>query len=102
MKVQCQCGAKYAIDVTPEMARDPVRFICPECNADLSGPINELVRQELGLAAAPARPQAPVPIGIPAPRAESIVSIPPAAPRPSQSEVAPGAPAKLSISRPAS
>ena len=104
MKVQCHCGAKYAIEVTPEMARDPVRFICPECNADLSGPINELVRKELGLAAAPAAIQAPVPIGIPAPRAESVVSIPPAAPRPSQIESVPGtpAPARLSLSRSAS
>lgn len=62
MKVQCQCGAKYAIDVTPEMARDPVRFVCQNCGLDLSGPINDLIRQELGLttAAAPA-PAAPVP-----------------------------------------
>ena len=49
MKVQCQCGTKYAFDVTPEMARDPVRFICPGCGLDLSAPINDLVRQELGL-----------------------------------------------------
>ncbi len=53
MKVQCNCGAKYAIDVTPEMARDPVRLVCPTCNLDLSGPVNDLIRQELGLAPRP-------------------------------------------------
>src|SRR6185437_1282624 len=65
MKVQCQCGAKYAIDVTPEMARNPVRFVCANCNTDLSGPINELVRQELGLASATeAAPAAPAKLSI--------------------------------------
>ena len=60
MKVQCQCGAKYAIDVTRDMATNPVRFVCPACNLDLSGPINELVRQELGVVAeAPAPSPAP-------------------------------------------
>jgi hypothetical protein len=83
------------------MARDPVRFICPECNTDLSGPINELVRQELGLAVTPVAAAAPAPIRIPAPAADAV-TIPAAAPRPSQVETAPDAPARLSISRSAS
>lgn len=109
MKVQCPCGAKYAFDVTPEMARDPVRFTCPGCGVDLSGPINELIRQELGLtpASAPAAPvpAAPAPISIPVPApvssAPAQVSIPAAAPRPAPAPVpaATAAPAKLSISR---
>jgi len=98
MKIQCHCGAKYAIDVTPEMARDPVRFVCPSCNVDLSGPINDLVRQELGLTT-------PVPAG-PAP----VAPAPPTArvriPTPSQSQPAassaPTAPARLSLSKSAS
>ena len=69
MKIQCSCGAKYAFDVTPEMAQTPVRFICPKCGADSSDHVNRLVRQELGLpeqAAAPgsppiARPFRPLP-----------------------------------------
>src|SRR5262245_18871564 len=96
MKVQCQCGAKYAIDVTPEMAHDPVRFTCPGCGVDLSGPINDLVRQELGLqpvAAAPAPAAAPVRIAA----APAPIQVPPAPAAP-----APAAPARLSISRPAS
>jgi hypothetical protein len=114
MKVQCPCGSKYAIDVTPEMARDPVRFICPECNTDLSGPINELIRQELGLAPAPAPVVAPLPVAVaipagaaPVPVAASVapISIPPTAPRPVAPPAAPvAAPTapRLSIARSAS
>ena len=50
MKLQCSCGAKYAFDVTPEMAQNPVRFVCPECGADSSDFVNEMVRRELGQA----------------------------------------------------
>jgi hypothetical protein len=99
MKVQCNCGAKYAIDVTPEMARDPVRFVCPSCDLDLSGPINELIRQELGIT------PAPVPVPPPAmaqpvtPASKSTkmrVAIAHAAPA---TAVAAAAPARLSISK---
>lgn len=89
MKVQCQCGAKYAFDVTPEMARDPVRFVCPGCGLDLSGPINELVRQELGLTPAAAPSPAP-----------DRITIPAAAPRPPADT--PAGPMRLSIARSAS
>jgi hypothetical protein len=73
MKVQCNCGAKYAIDVTPEMARNPVHFVCPNCNLDLSGPINDLVRQELGVTAA-------APVAQLLPVGESAPAAPPAPP----------------------
>lgn len=128
MKVQCPCGAKYAIDVTPEMARDPVRFVCPECQMDLSGPINDLVRQELGLTPAPA-PVAPAPAPIapaPVPAAPApaplrisgsapasapaasapagirIPSAPASAPAAAPVTIPPAAPARLSIARSAS
>jgi hypothetical protein len=111
MKVQCQCGAKYAIDVTPDMARNPVRFICPACNLDLSGPINDLVREELGVtAAAPmaallpatevatatatAAPPAPMRIAYKPAAAAVSFSDAPAAPI-----SIPAAPARLSISK---
>ena len=50
MKIQCSCGAKYAFDVSPEMAQSPPRFVCPACGVDSSELVNRLVRQELGLA----------------------------------------------------
>src|ERR1043165_7822647 len=114
MKVQCNCGAKYAIDVTPDMARNPVHFVCPNCNLDLSGPINDLVRQELGVTAAapvaqllpvgdaapvapapaPASPaHAPMRVSYKAPSAPAAPSAPPPPAPPA------AAPAKLGISR---
>ena len=56
MKLQCSCGAKYELDVTPEMAREPVRFVCPACGVDASAFVNELVRRDLGLEPAPPPP----------------------------------------------
>ena len=103
MKVQCPCGSKYSIDVTPEMARDPVRFVCPNCNTDLSGPINDLVHQELGLTAAPVaaapavtarvRESAPMRVILAPAEAAPVATAPPPAPP---------APARLSINKPAS
>ncbi len=46
MKIQCDCGAKYAFDVTPEMVRQPVKFVCPGCGRDSSERVNALIRQQ--------------------------------------------------------
>src|SRR5450759_1912011 len=57
MKLQCPCGAKYSFDITPEMAREPVKFVCPSCGFDASDFVNEMIRKELaGQAAAGAAP----------------------------------------------
>src|SRR5438445_9131537 len=47
MKIQCSCGAKYTFEVTPEMLKKPVRFVCSSCGLDASEYVNNLVRQEL-------------------------------------------------------
>ena len=31
MKIRCSCGTKYEFAITPEMAREPVKFVCPQC-----------------------------------------------------------------------
>src|ERR1035441_6695152 len=67
MKIQCSCGAKYAFDVTPEMAKTPVRFVCSACGLDASDFVNSLVRQELGLSAAAVGAAAPAPLHVAAP-----------------------------------
>jgi hypothetical protein len=67
MKIQCACGAKYAFDVTPEMAEKPVRFVCQSCGLDSSEFVNGLIRQELGLVT-PVAP--PLPATGPLPPAE--------------------------------
>jgi len=76
MKIQCPCGAKYTFEVTPEMARQPVQFVCSACGLDSSEFVATLVRQELGggAASSPAAPGlpaiAPPPAGVTAsPRA---------------------------------
>jgi len=48
MKLQCSCGAKYALDASPEMVSHPVKFVCPSCGLDSSDFVNQLIRQEFG------------------------------------------------------
>ena len=67
MKIQCRCGAKFAFDVTPEMAAAPQRFICPGCGVDDSADVNELIRQQF---TAPPVEAAPAPAPRPAMRVE--------------------------------
>ena len=64
MKIQCSCGAKYAFDITPEMAQNPVKFVCPGCGLDSSDYVNQLVRVELieqGVIAPPNQPPVAAP-----------------------------------------
>ena len=57
MKIQCGCGAKYEFEITPDMARSPVQFVCPACGADSSALVTDLVRQQLDQT--PAEPPQP-------------------------------------------
>jgi hypothetical protein len=68
MKIQCACGAKYAFDVTPEMAENPVRFVCQNCGLDSSDYVNGLIRQELGAGTPVAAPPPPIAVSIATPR----------------------------------
>jgi len=79
MKIQCPCGAKFAFDITPEMAGNAVKFVCPACGLDTSDYVNHLVRQELARSGAAAGGPATqsVPVAIPVPPAPQA----PAAPR---------------------
>ena len=84
MKIQCACGAKYAFDVTPEMAENPVRFVCQNCGLDSSDFVNGLIRQELGLgtpvAIAAAAGPPPPPVSIATPRLHVAHAAEPAGP----------------------
>jgi len=91
MKIQCPCGAKYTFDLKPEMAREPVKFVCPQCGLDSSEVVNQLVQGELAeqnLPAAPAPPDVPLPPAKSAParlkipRSEGPPVAPPAEPVP--------------------
>ncbi len=59
MKLQCSCGAKYAFDITPEMAQNPVRFVCPGCGLDSSEYVNQLVRAQFAEQAGIVEPPPP-------------------------------------------
>ena len=74
MKIQCNCGAKYVIEIQPEMLAQPVKFVCSSCGLDASAFVNELIRQELGIAAPPAAGDSAI-----APPPAAIASSPPAA-----------------------
>ena len=73
MKIQCSCGAKYAFDATPEMARSPVKFLCQSCGQDNSDAINQLIRQQFGV---------PAPVAIPSTRPQVAPQIEIAPPPP--------------------
>jgi PQQ-like domain len=64
MKIACPCGAKYSLEVTPEMALTPMRFVCENCGLDASDFVNQLIRQELASAAPAAEPPAAAPVTI--------------------------------------
>jgi hypothetical protein len=66
---------KYAFDLTPEMARAPITFVCQKCGVDSSQMVNQLIRQELGLAA-PLIPSAnpPAPAVAPPPTREAVIA----------------------------
>jgi hypothetical protein len=84
MKIQCSCGAKYDFDVTPEMVRNPIRFVCPSCGLDSSDFVNELIRNEIAeqfpAAAASSRLATPAASQLKIAPAEAPAEPPPEAP----------------------
>lgn len=82
MRIHCECGAKYAFEVPPEQARQPVSFVCPACGLDSSAYVTQLVRQEFGIAStAPGVAPAPE-IALPPGGAIVVTSVTATAPPP--------------------
>ena len=105
MKLQCPCGAKYSFDITPEMAREPVQFVCPTCGFDASDFVNEMIRKELAEQAAAGAGGATLdePVSIPAAAPRLRVSHhapPPASPSPEAPSPAPPAKPKVCAKHP--
>ena len=46
LKIKCQCGVKYALDVTPQTVANPIQFVCQYCGVDSSAAVNEIIRQQ--------------------------------------------------------
>src|SRR5881394_3443250 len=86
MKIQCSCGSKHNIEVTPEMAQGPVHFVCSSCGLDASEYVTSLVHRELAFAGIPTAPSpvhagmsniAPPPSGYSAPAPSGYSSLAP-------------------------
>ena len=75
MKIQCNCGAKYAFDVTPDLLANPIKLVCPTCGLDLSDYINQLVQKELAQNPPPVPKPVSIPVPVPIP-ASAIVPTP--------------------------
>jgi len=84
MKIQCSCGAKYSFDVTPEMAQNPILFVCQSCGLDSSDYVNGLVRDEIAKqfsgASLPPQPARPAASPLKIAHAEKPAEPPPDAP----------------------
>ena len=61
LKVVCQCGQKYKLDVDPVQGRMPYAVKCPICNTDGTAMANALLAQSAPPAIAPAPPSPPPP-----------------------------------------
>src|SRR5688572_24485649 len=104
MKIQCDCGGKYAFDASPEMVRNPVTFACPECGADLSARINEEVKRQFGNVTGPVAlsvsPTATVPPPTWTAPAMEIAPPPPSATKAGPSPATPPAPPRITVNAP--
>src|SRR5262245_1488031 len=103
MKIQCDCGGKYAFDASPEMVRNPVTFACPECGADLSARINDEVKRQFGNVSGPVALSVAPTVTAPAPTwtapAIEMAPPPPSAAKPSP-VAPPPAPPRISVNVP--
>ncbi len=64
IKVQCPCGAKYALEITPVHLDQPIQLVCQYCHTDSSAAVNEIVRQQFGPASVPATSAPVMPAGL--------------------------------------
>jgi hypothetical protein len=83
IKIQCDCGQKYAFEVEPVHGRMPYAVTCPSCGADGTAKANAIIAQSTP---AQAQVAAPIPTGAPVtlpakPPGISLATARPAAPR---------------------
>jgi hypothetical protein len=72
VKVQCQCGVKFAFAVEPVNGRMPCALLCPKCGADATASANAVIAQRL-------TPLTAIPVAAPAAPAltSSLGAMPP-------------------------
>src|SRR5262245_21922968 len=86
MKVQCSCGAKYEFELSPAIASNPVKFVCPACGFDASDFVDGLIRRELGQSVKPTGE--PIPIPLNSPPARKPLTVQAHTPEPPQEQTA--------------
>src|SRR3954470_68499 len=80
LKIKCQCGVKYALDVTPQTVANPIQFLCQYCGVDSSAAVNEIIRQQFKASVLPPTERLPtIPVAA-TPIVASIISAPPPPP----------------------
>lgn len=89
MKIQCDCGTKYAFDVSPDMVHQPVKFVCPGCGLDSSERVNALIRQQFGPTAEAGTGELRTEAVAPAPQTASASAAAPTPPVPAPVRSAP-------------
>jgi hypothetical protein len=81
VKIECECGQRYAFDVEPVDGRMPASIACPTCGADGTPAANESITKHFA-AAAPVTPVIRLIAPAPAPAAPVRPAIAPIAPVP--------------------
>ena len=64
VKIQCDCGQRYAFDVEPVNGRTPSPVACPACGADGTGTANEIISSQLTAQPLAAAASSPTPVHI--------------------------------------
>jgi hypothetical protein len=94
VKVECDCGQRYAFDVEPVHGRMPAPVACPVCGADGTAKANAILAKLAPPAPAPApiRMATAVPVAVAAAVPAMASPIPPSLPRPVAVPAIPAAP----------
>src|SRR5258706_1715246 len=79
LKIKCQCGVKFALDVTPESVAQPMRFVCQYCGVDSSDAVSQIIRQQFATNVTPSPPVAAAAGAVPLAPASTSVASPPLA-----------------------
>ena len=80
VKIQCNCGQKYAFDVEPAGSFQAGSVTCPVCGADGTSAANSFIAQRITMTAAPsvqAAPTAAIRVGASAPQVATAVRMSP-------------------------
>src|SRR6266481_740327 len=82
IKIQCECGQRYAFEIEPVNGRMPSAVTCPSCGADGTAAANVAIAQSQQQAAAPAATGATLRVSTLAQPSHAGISVAPGRPAP--------------------